>query len=375
MTKVQPINIDKVLKLPVYAKFTVILVGFIALITILYIAADIIIPIVFALIIAILLHPVVKFLIKHKFNRVLAIIITLTVTILLISGVLLFLISQATLFSKSWPAIVNSVSDNMNQFLTWVSQKSNISLDIINEQIASTKKGLISNYGSEIGKSLLAIGNTLIIVFLVPVYIFAILYYEPILSEFIKKLFGKDNLTQVSEVMINIKTVIQRYLTGLLIEIGVVSALNVTFLLILGIEYAFLIGILGGLLNMIPYLGGLVAVALPMMIALATKDSAWYSVYVLVGYYIIQLIDNNILVPKIMASKVKINALFSIMIVIAGNALWGISGMFLSIPILAIIKLIFDHVEPLKPWGLLLGDNMPPDIKIKSILKKQKSNK
>lgn len=367
----KPINIDKVVKLPVYAKLTIILIGIIALLTILYIAADIIIPIVFALIIAILLHPVVKFLGKHKFNRVLAIIITLTVTILLISGVLLFLISQATLFSKSWPTIVSSVSDNMNQFLTWFSQKSNISPDIINEQIASTKKGLISNYGSEIGKSVLAIGNKLIILFLVPVYIFAILYYEPILSEFIKKLFGKDNLTQVSEVMIKIKTVIQRYLTGLLIEIGVVSALNGTFLLILGIEYAFLIGILGGLLNMIPYLGGLVAVALPMMIALATKDSAWYPVYVLVGYYIIQLIDNNILVPKIMASKVKINALFSIMIVIAGNALWGISGMFLSIPILAIIKLIFDHVEPLKPWGLLLGDTMPPSLRIKTILKKE----
>jgi predicted PurR-regulated permease PerM len=141
-------------------------------------------------------------------------------------------------------------------------------------------------------------------------------------------------------------------------------------LLILGIEYALLLGILGALLNMIPYIGGLVAVAMPMMVALVTKSSLIYVLYVLIAYYIIQLIDNNYIVPIIVASKVKINALFSIIVVIAGNALWGIPGMFISLPILAIIKLICDHIEPLKPWGFLLGDTMPPILEIKTILKK-----
>jgi predicted PurR-regulated permease PerM len=144
-----------------------------------------------------------------------------------------------------------------------------------------------------------------------------------------------------------------------------VGALNITALLALGIQYAVLIGIIGALLNVIPYIGGIVAVAIPMIIALATKDSAWYAVYVLVLYYIVQLIDNNFIVPKIVASKVKINALFSIIVVFAGNALWGIPGMFISLPLLAIVKLIFDHIEPLKPWGFLLGDTMPTILKIK----------
>jgi predicted PurR-regulated permease PerM len=107
-----------------------------------------------------------------------------------------------------------------------------------------------------------------------------------------------------------------------------------------------------------------------MMIALATKSSGWYALYVLGAYYCIQLIDNNYIVPKIVASKVKINALFAIIVVLAGNALWGIPGMFLSLPVLAVIKLIFDHIEPLKPWGFLLGDTMPPIIKIKEIFEK-----
>jgi predicted PurR-regulated permease PerM len=110
-----------------------------------------------------------------------------------------------------------------------------------------------------------------------------------------------------------------------------------------------------------------------MMVALATKESGWYVVYVLVALYIIQLVDNNFIVPKIVASKVKINALFSIIVVFVGNAIWGIPGMFLSIPMLAVLKLIFDHIEPLKPWGFLLGDTMPPILKIPKILKKIKS--
>jgi predicted PurR-regulated permease PerM len=148
--------------------------------------------------------------------------------------------------------------------------------------------------------------------------------------------------------------------------------MNTAALLILGIEYAILLGIIGAVLNLIPYIGGLVAVALPMIVALATKSTAWYAFYVMGAYYFIQLIDNNYIVPYIVASKVKINALFSIIVVFVGNAIWGITGMFLSIPLLAILKLFFDHIDSLKPWGFLLGDTMPPILTIKPILNKLK---
>ena len=164
---------------------------------------------------------------------------------------------------------------------------------------------------------------------------------------------------QVNEIVSQTKTVVQHYLVGLTIEVIIVAILNSAALLILGIDYAILLGIIGGILNIIPYIGGIVGVVLPMMVALITKSTAWYALSVMAIYYFIQLIDNNYIVPKIVASRVKINALFSIIVVIAGNALWGVSGMFLSIPLLAIIKLIFDNIESLKPWGMLLGDSMP----------------
>jgi predicted PurR-regulated permease PerM len=140
-------------------------------------------------------------------------------------------------------------------------------------------------------------------------------------------------------------------------------------LLILGIEYAVLLGIIGALLNIIPYIGGVISVAIYMLFALVTK-SPEYMIYVFIAYTLIQFADNNYIIPKIVASKVRINALFSIIAVIAGNALWGIPGMFLAIPLLAIVKLIFDNIESLKPWGFLLGDTMPPILQIPPILKK-----
>ena len=94
-----------------------------------------------------------------------------------------------------------------------------------------------------------------------------------------------------------------------------------------------------------------------MAIALITKSPV-YMLYVGALYLLIQLIDNNYIVPKVIGSKVKLNALVSLLAVILGAALWGIPGMFLSIPLMAILKLIFDRIEPLKPWGFLLGDTM-----------------
>lgn len=359
--------IDKDFKIPFYAKTTIFFVGLFAFITMLYIAQSIIIPLVFAVIIAIVLHPVVNFFLRLHLNRILAISVSLLITILLIAGLGSLLYSQANNFGESWPALVEKFTAAFNQTIAWSSGYFDISPKKIHEYLTETKGELLNNSSSAIGQTLMSVGSGLVILFLIPVYIFLILFYEPLLLDFTRKLFGDENKSQVSEIVTQTKTVIQQYLVGLIIEAAIIAVLEIAALLILGIEYAILLGILGALLNVIPYLGGLVAVALPMMIALATKDSAWYAIYVLVIYYVIQLIDNNYIVPKIVASKVKINALFSIIIVIVGNALWGVPGMFLSIPILAIVKLIFDHIEPLKPWGFLLGDTMPQILEIKTL--------
>jgi predicted PurR-regulated permease PerM len=204
------------------------------------------------------------------------------------------------------------------------------------------------------------------------VYIFLILYYQPILLEFFHRLFGADNRSEVGAIIGQIKTLIQRYLIGLSIEVVIVATMFSVGLLVLGIEYAIILGIIGALLNLIPYLGAIMGAVLPMIVAVATKPSPWFALLVLALYIVVQFIDNNYIVPKVVASQVKISILVSLTAVLAFGMLWGIPGMFIAIPLTGILKLIFDNVENLKPWGFLLGDTMPKSsiINIKPIIEK-----
>lgn len=362
---------DKELKLPIYAKAAYFFISLLAFITILYIAQSIIIPLVFATIIAIVLQPVVNIFVKLKVNRLIAIIITISLTFLILTGFGLLLVTQLSRFSESWPLFTERFNAMFDGLVKGASAYFDIKTKHILEWVAKTSEELIKMNSAAIGQTLVIIGSGLVILFLIPVYIFMILFYQPLLRDFIYQIFSKNNQGSVAKIVGQIKVVIQQYLVGLIIEFVMVAILNTLALLLLGIEYAILLGIIGALLNIIPYLGGIISVALYMLVAFVTK-SPEYVIYVVGAYSLIQFIDNNYIVPKIVASKVKINALFSIMVVIAGNALWGVSGMFLSIPLLAIIKLICDHIEPLKPWGFLLGDTMPPILKIKPLFQKIK---
>jgi predicted PurR-regulated permease PerM len=352
--------------LPFYTRASIFFVGLSALLAILYIAQGIIVPLIFAFIISILLHPVVNFFVRLKINRVIAICITLLLTLLIIAGFIALIYTQAVNFSDSWPIFVKKFTEILNQTISSAAHYLNIRPSIIHAWITKTQNELINIDGTLIGQTIVSVGSVIAALVLIPVYIFAILYYQPIIIEFIHRLFNKSHQDNVNAIVTQTKTVIQHYLVGLIIEAIIVASLNALGLMLLGIQYAIILGVLSALLNMIPYIGGIVAVGLFMMIALVTKSSAWFALYVLGIHTFIQIIDNDFIVPKIVAGKVKINALFSILVVLVGNALWGIPGMFLSIPLLAIIKVIFDHLESMKPWGFLLGDTMPPLIKIKT---------
>jgi len=357
---------DNEIKLPFYVKAILLLIGFIALLTVLYLAKGIILPLIFAIIIAIVLHPAVNFLVEKKINRVLAIVITLSLIIILVAGIGTLLFSQIIRFRDSWPFLVDKSAVIFNQAITWVSGYLDMDPQKIHDWVTNTSAEVINTSSAAIGKTLVSVGSLVIVLFLVPVYVFMLLFYHPILIDFIHRIFGASNQSQVSVIVTQTKSVIQRYLIGLVIEAGIVATLNSVALLLLGIEYAILLGIIGAFVNVIPYIGGIVGVALFGIVAIVTKSPV-YIIYIIIIYSVIQFIDNHYIVPKIVASKVKINALFAIVVVIAGNAIWGIPGMFLSIPLLAIVKLICDNIEPLKPWGFLLGDTMPPLIKIKPI--------
>ncbi len=237
----------------------------------LYIGRSIIVPLVFAVIIAIVLHPVINFFSRMGIKRVIAIIITIFLTFLVIAAAGGLIISQANKFSQSWPIMVDRFSDLINQAISALSVYADISPAEINAYIEQGKDEMLNLGKAAIGDTIVTIGNTIMVMLLVPVYVFIILFYHSLLVDFLHQVFGKSDQAQVSAIISKTKSVVQRYLAGLIIEAVIIAVMNSVALLALGIEYAILLGTIGALLNVIPYIGGLVAVALPMIVALATE--------------------------------------------------------------------------------------------------------
>ena len=354
------------MKVPFYAKISLLLIGLYVFVTMLHTLQGIILPIIYATIIAISISPMVNYLIRKKVNRGVAIAGVLSLTILIIVAVIALLSSQASLLSRAMPQLTVKFSALFNDTRAFMCTNFNIEEVKIDEWINNGKNELLNNSGSVIGSTLATFGGILSVVLLIPVYIFMLLLYQQHLVVFIRKLFGGENNVDLGLILTETKTIVQSYLVGLFLEFAIVAALNVICLMVLGIDYALLFGILGAALNVIPYVGGLITIFLFMLIAFVTK-SPIYALYVLGLYSVIQFIDNNYIVPKIIGSKVKLNALVCLVAVILGAALWGVPGMFLAIPLTAIIKLVFENIDGLKPWGFLLGDTTPPLIKFNLI--------
>jgi len=349
--------------IPFYIKFSIFFVGILAFGFLSYIGQDIIMPIFFALLIAILLDPMVSFFQRLKLPRTVAITLALTVGILFLSGLIYFFMVQLSLFNESLPMFKEKFNIVLDQSKNWVSSEFNISMNAIDTQIDNWSKSLFEGTGAVIGYTVMTLTELIVVWLLIPVYAYLFLYYQKLFLGFIEQVSEKENQKTIKEVMTEGNKMIQSYLVGLVLEIIIMSVLNSVGLLILGIEYAILLGIIGALLNVIPYIGGVVSTALPMLVAIVTQDSFISPLLVLGVYLLIQFIDNNFIIPLVVASRVKINALVSIIVVLIFGALFGISGMFIAIPLTAIVKIIFDRIEPMKPYGLLIGIEIPVNTK------------
>lgn len=340
---------------PFYLKATVILFGLILLVYVLATLRDIMVPLAFAAFIAILLNPLCNRLKRWKLPHAVAILLSILIAVILVAGLFYFLSTQIAQFSQSFPVLKQKFVGLSHDLGQWIYLK----FGIETQKQVQFVKNVLDNSQAMLGQTVGTVLGTLSVILLLPVYVFMMLFYKTLILNFFFEVFKEENSRRVAEILQETKSAIQNYLVGLLIEMVIVAALNSTALLILGVKYAILLGIIGAILNMLPYIGGIIAIALPILIATATKDGYTTQLLIVVAYLVIQFIDNNIVFPRFVSIKVQINALVSIIIVLLGNALWGISGMFLSVPLVAVLKIIFDRIDELKPWGKLLGDNVP----------------
>ena len=340
---------------PFYIKSTVVLLGLTLFCIALFTLKEILAPIAFSMIIAILLNPLVNKMQNKGINKVVAISLSLALAFILVAGILYFISSQVMNFGDNLPALKVKFNEHLGQLQQWLSSNFNVSVEKQQQALDEALNNSKALLGSAVGGLLGTIG----LIVLIPIYVFLLLFYKTLIINFFHEVFAEENTVKVSEVLGETKSAIQSYMVGLLLEALVVAVLNSVALLLLGVEYAILLGVIGALLNMLPYIGGIIAIALPVIISAVTKDGFTTPLLIVGAYTLIQFIDNNFLVPFLVSSRVKINAFFSVVVVLLGGALWGVAGMFLSIPFVAIIKIIFDRLPEMKPWGKLLGDEVP----------------
>ena len=322
----------------------------------LWVLKDFLVPVLFAIILSMLLLPICALLERKKVPRGLAIAITILVTIslLILIGYLMFL--QISTLDEIWPQMIEKGEKWINQLQNFLTTRFNIGED---QQLVEGKKYLtemLQNSSSFISGTLSTTTGFLANFSLIPLYIFLMLLYRDFFLEFLYKAFAKVSDERVNFVVGKLKSVIQSYMSGLLLVILIIGVLNTTSLLILGIPNAIFFGFFAAVLVLVPYIGVAIGSLLPIMMALITKDSAWYAVGVAASFAVVQILEGNFITPFIVGSKVSINSLAAIIALILFGNLWGIAGLVLALPMTAMIKVVFDSVEKLKPFGFLLGD-------------------
>jgi predicted PurR-regulated permease PerM len=346
-------------QLPLTVRRAIELMGIYFLGVIILSGREVITPLVMAFFLALMLLPVLRFLRRRKVPEGLAIFLAIIFLLIILGLVVWFFSSQISRLIADFPQIKQNVKLHLNSLSHWIDSKWGMSTDrqvqLINEQ----NDKLFAFASGMLGGAASSVTGTLIFIGLLPIYIFLLLFYKNLLIRFVFIWFPHKSQPKVKEVIHETEVIIKSYLIGLLIQITYITILLGGLLLIIGIKHAVFIGAMFAILNLIPYVGALVGNIIGVLLTLSSSQELWPIFAVLITIAFVQFLDNNILMPRIVGSKVKINALVTIVGVIVAGALAGVAGMFLSLPVIAVLKIIFDRTENMKQWGVLLGDERP----------------
>jgi predicted PurR-regulated permease PerM len=360
---------------PLYVKlgFQFLVVFFICYF--IYVAQSILIPFAFAVLLFVLLLPVVIFLESKKVGRVFSIIIALLLATGFVAVIIYLLSNQISVFVNDVPSIKQHLNEHFIAVQNWIKNRLHISVSEQNQYLAQQADKLKATGTGYIRSTFFSISEALMLLILMPVYSFLLLYYRIHIRNFLFALFKKELKEDVQNVILKSKLMIRNYMIGLVIEMSMVAFANSVGLLILGIKYAIFFGVLSAVLNIIPYLGMFTATVFTVLVTLTTSANTSDVIWIVVIFYGIHMLDVNILMPNIVSSRLRINVLISVLGVVIGGALTGISGLFLSVPAIAFIKILCDQIESLRPWGMLMGADTGSEQKNRLYKKLQKFSK
>jgi len=347
-------------KVPFVIRLACVLLSIIAITYISIVGKSILVPLVIGFLVAMLLLPVANFLErKLKFPRIVSSLVSPILFSLVVIAVFFFIGTQMAQFTDDLPEFKQQIETLFHDAQVFVYDKFGVSEEEQINYIQKNAEEVIKKGSGVVSTAVMSVTSMLASSTFVFLGIFFFLLYRSHLVKFLIWCFPPSDQSKVRVVITEIQSIIKQYIFGLLIQVVAVSTLMFIAYSIIGIKYALLFAVLCGVLNLIPYIGIFSATVLAAVVTLATGDPI-QALWVVIAVIVVNSIDGNIITPKIIGSKVALNSFVVLFGIVIAESIWGIAGMFLAIPILAIFKIIFDNVEGLRPYGFVLGEDGAP---------------
>lgn len=321
---------------------------------ILYFGQALLVPMCYGLLIAIVLYPVCIWLEKHHWPRSFAITASLIVVIILFFSLIALLLLQLNIFSKDLPNLLHKLKPAIIELQQSITSKFGLSADKQHDWWQQIINSVNGNAGDIARNTLTLTTNMIISLFLIPVYAALFLYHRNAFVTFLKKIIAEKYRERLPSLLNDVIHTYFNFIKGMLKVYLIVGILNSVGLMALGIRHAILFGMLTAIMTIIPYVGIIISALLPISVAWITKDSIWYPIGVVAVFAFVQYLEANVIFPRVVASQLKVSTWATLVAIVTGGLLWGVSGMILFIPFLGIFKIILDYIPEWEAINILL---------------------
>lgn len=330
----------------------------IILIGLLMIGKFIFAPLLLSIFFGILISPIVNKLEKFKINSVISSVCVVFMLFSLLFGIVMVISTQYYNMLEQLPSMEKKLEATSNAVLEYITENTKIEKDYIinmSNQLIEDGKSQFSEVFSTLWTSLSSLISFMV---LLPVFTLLVVIYRDSAKQFVKELSVQKDVVYNEWIgaLGSIKKVVRKYLLGLVIVMFILAVLNTLGLYLIGVPFALTLGITSAVLSIIPYIGNFVGGGFAIFVALTTMENPLAAVSVLILFVLVQFVEGNIITPKIMGNQIGLNPLIVIIALLVGGFIWGIVGMVLSIPVVAIFKVLVERKESLKPLVVLLND-------------------
>lgn len=326
------------------------------LITFLVLAKTVLIPLAFAIIISFIMYPFARRIELWGFTRITATFISIFFSISVIIGITLFFSSQLMNLPVVFSDFQTKILKLFTDVILYINHHVMFAENLEKEDFLNRLNNWLNNSGGIlIGKTFNNTATFFAQIIETIIFTFLFLIGRANLTQGLIQFASPENQEKVLRMIKNMQRVGQNYLSGILIMIIILGIVNSLGLWIIGIDSPFLFGFFAASLTIIPYIGTTLGASIPVLYAFMTNDSLWIPFSVIILFWSVQLIESNILSPKIIGDQIHINALSAILSLIFGAMIWGVAGMVLFLPFAAILKVICLEFDELRPITFLIG--------------------